>query len=134
MQANKPSPRLKAPTTLSTALASAITFTSKRRRLVGSVNEAEAIAAFRSLRAYFNAREPDSSSSKGSSNSEGDSLAKPSRKRRRNSYFKEKKLQAITYITSIDMQKKGGLLGELIPISLLYASKQLEVSRKSLQE
>ena len=32
------------------------------------------------------------------------------------------------------MQKKGGLLGELIPISLLYASKQLEVSRKSLQE
>ena len=128
MQANKPSPRLKAPTTLSTALASAITFTSKRRRLVGSVNEAEAIAAFRSLRAYFNAREPDSSSSKGSSNSEGDSLAKPSRKRRRNSYFKEKKLQAITYITSIDMQKKGGLLRELIPISLLYASKQLEVS------
>ena len=92
MQANKLSPRPKAPTTLSIALASALTFTSKRRRLVGSVNEAEAIAAFYSLRAHFNAREPNSSSSKRSSSSERDSLAKPSRKRRRNSYFREKKL------------------------------------------
>jgi len=134
VQANKPSPRPKAPTTLSIASASALTFTLKRRRLVGSVNKAEAIAAFCSLRAHFNARELDSSSSGGSSSLKGDGLAKPSRKRRRNSYFKEKKLQAITYITSTDMQKKGGLLRELIPISLLYASKQLEVGRKSLQE
>ena len=59
---------------------------------MGGVNEAKAIAAFRSSRAHFNAGEPDSSGSGGSSGSEGDGPAKPSRKRRRNGYSREKKL------------------------------------------
>jgi hypothetical protein len=97
---------------MSAAIATALISGSKRRRQVGGVNEAEAIEAFRNSRAHFDTREPDSRST--SSGSEGDSPPKLSRKKRRIAYSREKKLQAITYLTSTDMPKKGTLLGEMI--------------------
>jgi hypothetical protein len=99
VQPNKPGPRLKAPTTMSTAASTALISGAKRCRQVGGVNEAEAIEAFRSSRAHYEAGEPNSRSS----GSEGDGLPKLSRKKRRIAYSREKKLQAITYITSTDM-------------------------------
>src|SRR3984885_16043447 len=91
----------KAPTTLPPAVSNALIYSSKRRRQVGGVNEAIAIKAFRSSRAHFNAGESDSRDT--SSGSEGDGPLKLSRKRRRAKYSREKKLQAITYITSTDV-------------------------------
>jgi hypothetical protein len=120
---NSPGPRPKAPSTaLSTSVATALVSGSKRRRrLIGGINEAEAIAAFKSSRAHFDIGEPDSS---GSSGSEDGDLYKVSKKKRRIAYSREKKLQAITYITSTNMPKKRGSLGEIVPISLTYASSQ----------
>jgi hypothetical protein len=46
VQANKPGPRSKAPTTLPTTVSNALIYSSKRRRQVGGVNEAAAIEAF----------------------------------------------------------------------------------------
>lgn len=132
VQANKPGPRPKGPTTISAAVATALISGSKRRRQVGGVNEAEAIEAFRSSRAHFDARESDSGS--GSSGSEGDGPPKLSRKKCRIAYLREKKLQAITYLTSTDMPKKGAVLGEIVPITLSYASVQLKVDRKNLRD
>jgi hypothetical protein len=60
VQANKPGPRPKGPTTMSAAVATALISGSKRRRQVGGVNEAKAIEAFWSSRAHFDAGEPDS--------------------------------------------------------------------------
>jgi hypothetical protein len=117
---------------MSAAVATALISGSKRRRQVGGVNEAEAIEAFRSSRAHFDAGEPDSGS--GSSGSEGDGPPKLSRKKRRIAYSREKKLQAITYLTSTDMPKKGAVLGEMVPITLSYASVQLKVDRKNLRD
>jgi hypothetical protein len=65
LQANKPGPLPKAPTTMSAAIATALISGSKRRRQVSGVNEAEAIEAFRNSRAHFDAREPDSGSAHG---------------------------------------------------------------------
>jgi hypothetical protein len=118
VQANKPGPRPKAPTTLPTAVSNALIYSSKRRRQVGRVNEAAAIEAFRSSRAHFNASESDSRDA--SSGSEGDGPPKLSRKRRRAKYSREKKLQAITYITSTDVQKKGA------PVIAIIARGQQE--------
>jgi len=130
VQANRPGPRPKAPTTMPAVVATALISGSKRRRQVGGINEAEAIAAFQSSRDHFDAGEPDS----GSSGSEGEGPPKPSRKKRRIAYSREKKLQAITYLTSTDMPKKGGVPGEMALISLTYASVQLKVDRHSLRE
>jgi len=60
VQANKPGPRPKAPTTLLIAISNALIYSSKRRRQVSGVNEAIAIEAFRSSRAHFNTSELDS--------------------------------------------------------------------------
>lgn len=78
LPANKPGPCPKAPTTMSAAVATALISSSKRRRQVGGVNEAEAIKAFNSSRAYYEASEPDSRSS----GSEGDGPPKLLRKKR----------------------------------------------------
>jgi hypothetical protein len=115
---------------MSSAVSTALISGAKRRRQVGGVNEAEAIEAFRSSRAHYEAGESDS----GSSGSEGDGSPKLLRKKRRIAYSREKKLQAITYITSTDMPKKGGVLGEMVPITLTYAGVQLKVDRRSLRE
>jgi hypothetical protein len=91
----RPGPVLKALTALSSIKANALVYSVKRRRHVGGVNEAKCIKAFRWSRDHFKAREDDSSDN---SISDNDGLVKPSRKRRRIVYFKEKKLQAITYM------------------------------------
>jgi hypothetical protein len=90
VQANKPGPRPKAPTTLPIAVSNALIYSSKCRRQVGGVNKAAAIKPFRSWRAHFNASESDSRDA--SSGSEGDRPPKLSRKRRRAKYSREKKL------------------------------------------
>jgi hypothetical protein len=130
VQANRPGTRPKAPTPKSAAVAPALVSGSKRRRLVGGINEAEAIVAFQSSRDYFDVGEPDS----GSSRSEGEGPPKLSRKKRRIAYSREKNLEAITYLTSTRMPKKGGVLREMVPISLTYASVQIKVDRRSLRE
>lgn len=115
---------------MSAAVATAFISGSKRRRQVGSINEAKAIVAFQSSCDHFDVGEPDSRSS----GSEGEGLPKLSRKKRQIVYSREKKLQAITYLTSTDILKKGGVLGEMVPISLTYTSVQLKVNRYSLRE
>jgi hypothetical protein len=60
----------------------------RRRRLVGGVNKAKAIKAFQRSRDHFKAGEPDS----GDSGSDGDGPPEPSRKKRRITYSREKKL------------------------------------------
>ena len=63
IEANRPGPRPKAPTTLSLATSATLIHGTRRRRKVGSVNEAEVIEAFHSFRAHHDAREPDSNDS-----------------------------------------------------------------------
>jgi hypothetical protein len=99
---------------MSLATSSSLIQSSKRRRQVGGINKAEAIKAFKSSRAHFDAGEPDLDRSSGDK-------ARPSRKKRRITYLREKKLQAITYLILTDMPKKGGKAGEVVPISLTYA-------------
>jgi hypothetical protein len=106
-------------------------YSAKRCRQVGGVNKADAIKAFRSSRAYFKAGERDLGSE---DSADPDILAQPLRKRRRAAYSREKKLQAITYITSTDCPKKGGEPGEMVPITLSYASGKLKVDRKNLRD
>jgi DDE superfamily endonuclease len=132
IQANRPGPRSKAPTTISIAKQHTLIYSAKRRRQVGGINEAEAIEAFKRSRDHFTAGEPDSGDE--SSGSEGNGPPILSRKRRRAAYSREKKLQAITYITSTDIQKKGAAIGVMEPISLLYASEKLKVDRKNLRD
>jgi hypothetical protein len=63
IDANRPGPRPKAPTTLTPTAAAVLIHGARRRRKVGGVNEAEVIEAFRSSRAHYNAGEPDSNDS-----------------------------------------------------------------------
>jgi hypothetical protein len=58
--ANRPGPKVKAPTTLTAAASAALVFGVRRRRKVGEINEAECIQAFRSSRAYYAVGELDS--------------------------------------------------------------------------
>jgi len=126
LQANRPGPRPKAPTTLTPAASSALINGARRRRKVGGINEAEVIEAFQSSRAHYDAGEPDS----GASDSDDD--MGPKKKQRRIGYSREKKLQAITYVTSTDMPGKKG--GPDIPITLSYAAKQLRIDRHCLRD
>jgi|ERR1035438_2266031 hypothetical protein len=63
IEANQPSPHPKAPTTLSPAASAALIYSTRRRRKVGGVNEAEVIEAFCSSKAHYDAGELDSNES-----------------------------------------------------------------------
>jgi hypothetical protein len=67
-QTNRPRPRPKAPTTLTPAASSALINRARRRRKVGSINEAKVTKAFQSSRAHYNAGEPDLSASDSNDN------------------------------------------------------------------
>ena len=125
LQANRPGPHPKAPTTFTPAASSALINGAQRHCKVGGINEADVIQAFRSSRTHYDAGEPDSSAS----DSDGD--MGPRKKQRRIAYSREKKLQAITYLASTDMPGKGG---SDIPITLSYAAKQLCVDRHCLRD
>ena len=92
---HRPGPVPKAPTTLSSIKANALVYSVKRRLHVSGVNEAEYIKAFYRSRDHFEAGEDNSGDN---SISDSNSLAKPSRKRQRIAYSREKKFQAITYM------------------------------------
>jgi hypothetical protein len=104
---------------MSLAMSSALISKAKRRRQVNSINKSKAIKAFRSSRAHYNAGKPNSSKS---FRFKGEGPPKMLRKKRYITYSREKKLQAITYITLTDMPKKGRVLGEIVPITLTYIS------------
>jgi hypothetical protein len=129
IDANRPGPRPKAPTTLSPAASAALIHGTRRRRKVGGVNEAEVIEAFRSSRAHHDAGEPDSDDSQSSDdNGNGGHHTKKTRQ----SYSREKKLQAINYFELTDMPGKQGEPD--VPISLTLASTKLKLDRKCLRE
>jgi hypothetical protein len=58
IEANQPGPCPKAPTTLSPAASAALIYSTRQRRKVGGVNEAEVIEAFRSFRAHYDVLRP----------------------------------------------------------------------------
>jgi hypothetical protein len=86
---NRPGPRPKAPTALTSTAAAVLIHGARRQRKVGGVNEAEVIKVFRSSRAYYNAGEPDSDDSQSSDNNGDKGHHK---KKTRQSYSRKKKL------------------------------------------
>ena len=70
IDAKRPGPRLKGPTTLTPAASAVLIHGARRRRKVGGVNEAEVIEAFRSSRAHHDAGEPDSDDSQSSADND----------------------------------------------------------------
>ena len=130
IEANRPGPKPKALTTLTSATSNSLVFGQKRRRAVGGVNERQVIEAFRSARNHQAAGEPDSDDSE---LYDSDSDYRPRPKLRRNTYSREKKLLAITYCELTDMPgKKEG--DPIVPISLRLASSKLLVDRHCLRE
>jgi hypothetical protein len=129
--ANRPGPKVKAPTTLTTAASAALVFGVRRRRKVGGVNEAEVIKAFRDSRAHHAVGELDSDNdSEEEYSSDGDH--RPRKKFKRNGYSREKKLLAITYFELTDMPGKKDCPN--VPITASLAANNLGIDRSSLRE
>jgi len=104
---------------MSLAVSSALISRAKRQCQVSSINKSDAIKAFRSSQAHYNASKPDSSKS---SRFEGEGPLKISKKKCYIAYSREKKLQAITYIILTNMPKRGEVLREIVLITLTYTS------------
>jgi hypothetical protein len=130
IEANRPGPKPKALTTLTTTASNTLIFGQKRRRKVGGVNEKQVIEAFRSSCEHQAAGEPDSDDSE-LYDSDGNYQPRP--KLRRNAYSREKKLLAIMYYKLTDMpgRKEGD---PMVPISLCLASSNLKVDWHCLRE
>jgi hypothetical protein len=126
--ANRPRPKVKALTTLTAAASAALVFGVRRRRKVGGINEAECIQAFRSSRAHYAVREPDSGDEEEYKDDDGRLL----KKFKRNAYSREKKLLAITYFELTNMPRKDGVPDT--PISATLAAKNLGIDQSSLRE
>jgi hypothetical protein len=127
IEANRPGPCPKAPTTLSPAVLAVLIYSTRRRCKVGSVNKAEVIEAFCSSRAYYDAGEPDSDESQLSDDNSNRSYYT---KKSRQLYSREKKLQAINYFELTDMPGRQDKPD--IPISLILASANLKIDWKCL--
>jgi hypothetical protein len=103
IDANRPGPRPKAPTTLSAAASAALIYRARNRRWVGGINETDLVQSLENSRAHTAAGEPDSGDSEAELEAELDSDHRPRPKARRNAYSREKKLAIITYLELIDM-------------------------------
>jgi hypothetical protein len=130
IEANRPGPKPKALTTLTTTASNTLIFGQKRRRKIGGVNKRQVIEAFRSSREHQAAGEPDSNDSE-LYNSDGDHRPRP--KLKRNAYSREKKLLAVIYYELTDMpgKKEGDLM---VLISLRLVLSNLKVDRHCLRE
>jgi hypothetical protein len=130
IEANRPRPKPKALTTLTSATSNSLIFGQKRRRAVRGVNERQVIETFKSSHNHQAAGEPNSDDSR-LDDSDGDH--QPRLKLRRNAYSQEKKLLAIMYCELTDMlRKKEG--DPMVPISLRLASSKLLVDQHYLRE
>jgi hypothetical protein len=133
INANRPGPRPKAPTTLSTAASAALIYGARNRRRVGGINETDLVQSLGNSRAHAAAGEPDSDNSE----AESDSDHQPRPKSKRNAYSREKKLAVITYLELTDMRNakaNGDPNAPWVPVTWSYASQKLERDRKCLRE
>ena len=132
IDANRPGPRPKAPTTLSAAASAALIYGAEKRRRVGGINETDLFQSLENSRAHAAAGEPDSDDSE----AESDSDHQPRPKARRNAYYREKKLAVITYLELTDMPnpKAKDPNAPWVPVTWTYASQRLKLDRKCLRE
>jgi hypothetical protein len=130
IDANRPGPRPKAPTKLSTAASTLIYGAGNRRRARG-INEIDLVQSLENSRTHAIVGEPDSDDSEAKS----DSDHQPRPKARRNAYSREKKLAIITYLELIDMpnpKAKANPNAPWIPVTWSYMSQKLKLDRKCL--
>jgi hypothetical protein len=122
IDANRPGPHPKAPTTLTPAAAAVLIHRARQRCKVSGVNKAEVIEAFCSSRVHYNVREPDSDNSQLSDNSNRSHY----KKRTQQLYSREKKLQAINYFKLTDIPEKNNRPDKPISITLVSANLKLD--------
>jgi hypothetical protein len=132
INANRPGPRPKAPTTTASA---ALIYGAKNRRRVGGINETDLVQSLENSRAHAAAGEPNSDDSEAESEAESDNDHQPRLKARRNAYSREKKLAVITYLELTDMlnpKAKGDPNAPWVPVNWSYTSQKLKLDRKCL--
>src|SRR5580700_12267761 len=77
VDANRPGPRPKAPTSLSTAASAALIYGARNRRQVGGINETDLVQSLENSRAHAAVGEPDSDDSEAEWEAELDSDHRP---------------------------------------------------------
>jgi hypothetical protein len=99
IDANRPGPRPKAPTTLSAAASAALIYRARNHHRVGGINESDLVQFLENSRAHAAVGKPNSDDSE----AESDNDHQPRPKARRNTFSREKKLAVITYLELADM-------------------------------
>ena len=135
IDANRPRPRPKAPTTLSTTASATLIYGAKNRRRVGGINEIDLVQSLENSRVHAVVGEPNSNDSKAESEAELDSDHRSRLKARRNAYSREKKLAIITYLELTDMpnpKAKGDPNAPWVLVNWSYTSQKLKLDRKCL--